>query len=240
MLTLNLSPKTSSAEEAVRKSGSSPRTIMRLMSSELVAKLYEYLVSKWKISPDTGGELVLFCKGSKMLLTDLLGDYQENCVTVRIALEYDIVGSSVDDATTAASTPVSLKVPHIEELSEPMPMMEPSQAVTISDKKTKKKSSDDEPKKRRKQQSANLLVESKLASFETSCVEERRVKACVSKATQTDIEPLPREQIQPHALPEIERMEAFCKEIIAGEREFCMKLMEAQMKCILETSRRDG
>ncbi len=105
MLTLQLAPRSQQAEEAVRRSGSTPKTIMRLMNNELVAKLYEYLVGKWKL---VDVELVLFHKGTKMLLTDLLSYYQESEVSLRVSLEYDVVN---DESVTASSTPTGASAP---------------------------------------------------------------------------------------------------------------------------------
>ncbi len=101
-----LTPKTPATEEAVRNAGASTRIMMRLFNTELVAKLYEYLLSKLKVSAqETGRELVLYCRGERMMLTDQLGHYRENSVSVKVPIEYEIVSIAEESTTTASSTP---------------------------------------------------------------------------------------------------------------------------------------
>ena len=219
VLQLHLTPKSEAAEEVVRKSGSSPRIVMRLMSTELVAKLYEYLVSKWKVSAqDNGSELVLFCRGAKMLLTDLLGDYQDNSVAIRVPVEYDMVSTgSPEEATTAASTPVSL--PSISIIEPPeIPVAPP---VTISDKKSRRKTNDEEQKKRRRV-STSFVVQSKLGSFEIA-------PACDNRKTQgTNTTERTQAIREEPSNSEDKRVESLYREMLDRERDLFMTMLESQ------------
>jgi hypothetical protein len=136
VVTLNITPKTAAAEEIIRKTGSTPRTVMRVLNNSLVAKLYEHLMGKWKLSVESiDGELVLYCKDTKMLLTDEISVFQESSVSLRLSIEYDIVSSlPVDESTTAASTPVASTLPPQDEAES---LVLPNQPLTLSDKKPK-------------------------------------------------------------------------------------------------------
>lgn len=144
--TLTMTAKTEAAESIIRKSGNTPRTIMRLANNELVAKVYEHLTTKWRLYGDamsdgSVGELVLYCGDSKMLLTDLVSDYQENEENLRISVQYDIE-EPLDCLTTAASTPVPQ--------AEPEPLIHAP--VSLSDKKPKVASTRTTASKRKPEQ----------------------------------------------------------------------------------------
>ena len=170
VLTLQLSPKSAAAEEAVRKSGATPKTIMRLMNTELVVKLYDYLVTKWKIADNPTSELVLFTRGSKMMLTNKLGDYQESEVCIRLAVEYDLVPIA-DEAVTASSTPSGgLSPMTIEVPPEPVKVTLPP-PVTVSERKQNGKRMSD-----RKVPVAPVTVSDKKSSTKSILVETEDAK----------------------------------------------------------------
>lgn len=170
VLTLQLSPKSIVAEDAVRKSGATPKTIMRLMNTELVVKLYDYLVTKWKLADIATSELVLFTRGSKMMLTNKLGDYQESEVCIRLAVEYDLVPIA-DEAATASSTPTGFLSPiPVEPIPEPIKITAPP-PVTISDRKQNGKRTSD-----RKVPMAPLTVSDKKLSAKSTSIETEEAK----------------------------------------------------------------
>lgn len=109
MLTLQISPHNPGSENAVKQLGNNPKSIMRLMNTEPVSKLQDYLIKKWRIS-ENNSDLVLYCRGARMALTDPLSSYQENSVSTKVPLEYDIRGQG-DDAATTSSTPTASPAP---------------------------------------------------------------------------------------------------------------------------------
>lgn len=110
VLTLQVSPRNSASDQIVRNLGSNPKSIMRLMNTEPVSKLSEYLVKKWKVE-ENNMSLFLYCRGSKMLSEDPLSAYMESSVSVKVALEFDLVAiQNCEETTTASSTPVASPV----------------------------------------------------------------------------------------------------------------------------------
>lgn len=105
VLTLQVFPHDSATEKVIRDLGANPKNVMRLMNTEPVSKLHDYLIKKWKLS-EMHYDLILHNKGHSMCLNDVLSAYQDSSVAVKVLIEYELV-SSGDDSTTAGSTPVA-------------------------------------------------------------------------------------------------------------------------------------
>jgi hypothetical protein len=112
VLSLQVYPRDASSEQIIKDTvEANPRNNMRLMNTEPVSRLHEYLVKKWKLS-ELNYDLVLYCKQSKtpMNLDDFLSSFQDNNVSVRLPIEYQLVGVG-DEVATASSTPIASPEP---------------------------------------------------------------------------------------------------------------------------------
>lgn len=111
VLTLHLTPMDGATEETIRGTSNNPKSIMRLMSTEPVEKLYNYLRKKWSLD---NYELCFTHKGRSMNIQDPLYEYSDS-VSVKLWIDYQLVkiggdvdvsvGSATAASSTAASTP---------------------------------------------------------------------------------------------------------------------------------------
>ena len=105
VLNLQVSSIDAASEDALKGLGHNTKNLMRLMNTEPVGKLHQYLNKKWGLA-DHGFDLSLFCRGAKMDVTDKLSMYMETSVSTKVPVEYQIVSTS-DEAATASSTPMA-------------------------------------------------------------------------------------------------------------------------------------
>ena len=141
MLSLQLSPRSNAADQVVRNAGSNPKSVMRLMNTEPVSKLSEYLVRKWRLE-ENNFALSLYCRGSKMQQEDVLSVYMESSLSVKIPIEFDFFSSALEEAETASSTPVgSPDASPVTEETSALTAIEKPVVITTSERKRPKERS---------------------------------------------------------------------------------------------------
>jgi hypothetical protein len=180
VLTLQVSPRNTASDQIVRDMGNNPKILMRLMNSEPVSKLSEYLVKKWKLG-DSNPCLSLYSRGSRMLAEDPLSAYMENSVSVKLPLEFDLVPMA-DEALTVSSTPVSSPAPSptpsadassscfLTSSSEPAIILEKAALVPIPSERKRSNLTE------RKERKASFVHEPTVTAIANPSLENSRVE----------------------------------------------------------------
>jgi hypothetical protein len=176
VLTLQVSPRNTASDQIVRNMGNNPKILMRLMNSEPVSKLAEYLVKKWKLG-ESNPCISLYSRGSRMLAEDPLSAYMENSVSVKLPLEFDLVPIA-DEASTASSTPLSSPTTSADvsscfptSLSEPAIILEKAALVPIASER--KRSNLTERKERSR---SSLAQEPTVTTMANPSLENTRIE----------------------------------------------------------------
>lgn len=225
ILTLQVSPSNSSTEDIIRKvSGSNPKNIMRLLNTEPVSKLYDYLQSKWKLAEDM--DLILLCKGQRMELSSKLHVYSDGSLSGKLPIEYEIVptadefdskpieASDISPPSTAAQTPVSSPYPPpLLEVDETVEALPPPEKVV---KPSKVQRSPKKPHSRRVRQSIPTAI-------------VPTVPDDVIETASTLI---------PESTESMSKIEALYREMLDRERDMFLTVLESQAKWMTEMHNR--
>jgi len=228
VLTLQVFPHDSATEKIIRDLGANPKNIMRLMNTEPVSKLHDYLIKKWKLS-EMHYDLILHNKGNSMSLTDVLSAYQDSSVAVKVLIEYELV-SSGNDPTTAGSTPVAATpepqaAPNVDSILQEIQHLASLQAVNSD-------------------QVVTLTISPKKPLVDEPIKEKPVTKNTTYSSTEVSPEPPPvsvpalsADSLILAQLPvssDLQRIETIYKEMLDREKDLFMSILDSQARWLAQ------